>query len=84
MASVVAGKSYGAKDFVIKQFKKNRSQFLYLRRYDNEIKEIFEKTGGQKDFFDDIKDKYKDVELKAENRKFYYNGEIFRLRKKND
>ena len=71
------GKSYGAKDFVIKQFKKNRSQFLYLRRYDNEIKEIFEKTGGQKDFFDDIKDKYKDTELKAENRKFYYNGEIF-------
>ena len=37
------GKSYGAKKYVIQQYNKNRSQFLYLRRYDNEIKEIFEK-----------------------------------------
>ena len=73
------GKSFGAKELVTDEFLKKRSQFLYLRRYDNELKEIFEKTKGQKDFFNDIKklDKYKEVELKAENRKFYCNGEVF-------
>ena len=39
------GKSYGAKKYVIEQYNKKRSQFLYLRRYDNELKKIFEKLG---------------------------------------
>ena len=67
----------GAKQYVIEQFIKKHSQFLYLRRYDNEIKEIFENTKGQKDFFDDIKDKFPDHELQAKNRKFYCDGEVF-------
>lgn len=67
------GKSFGAKNYVINQFIKKGSQFLYLRRYDNELKELFEKTKGQKDFFDDIKDKFPEVELKAKDRKFYCN-----------
>ena len=46
------GKSYGAKKFVIEQFIKKHSQFLYLRRYDNELKEIFEKTKSQKFYCD--------------------------------
>lgn len=71
------GKSYGAKKYVIEHYLKKRSQFLYLRRYDNEIKEIFEKTKGQKDFFDDIKEEFKDHTLKGENRKFYCDDEIF-------
>ena len=37
------GKSYGAKNYVIKQFLKNHSQFVYLRRYENELKAVFEK-----------------------------------------
>lgn len=76
------GKSYGAKKYVIDQFLKKGSQFLYLRRYDNELKEIFEKTKGQKDFFDDIKEKYPEHELKAINRKFYINKEVFGFAKR--
>ena len=35
------GKSYGAKEYVIKKYLKDKSEFLYLRRYDNELKSIF-------------------------------------------
>ena len=73
------GKSYGAKKFVIEQFLKKHSQFLYLRRYDNELKEIFEKTKSQKDFFDDIKDIFNPHTLVAKNRKFYCDDEVFRF-----
>lgn len=74
------GKSFGAKKYVIDQYAKKHSQFLYLRRYDNELKEIFQNTkNSSKDFFDDIKSKYKGIELCAKNRKFYYNNEVFRI-----
>ena len=76
------GKSYGAKKYVIEQYNKKRSQFLYLRRYDNELKEIFEKTKNQKDFFDDIKDNFKNNVLEAKNRKFYIDGECFGFAKR--
>lgn len=77
------GKSYGAKKYVIKQFLKNRSQFIYLRRYDNELKAVFEKSGtNNKDFFDDIKNDFPKLELKAKNRKFYLNGECFGFAKR--
>lgn len=50
------GKSYGAKNYVINQFRKKEAQFLYLRRYENELKTIFEKDkNNQKDFFTDIR-----------------------------
>lgn len=79
------GKSFGAKKYVIDQYAKKHSQFLYLRRYDNELKEIFQNTkNSSKDFFDDIKSHYNNIELCAKNRKFYYNGEVFRLCKTND
>lgn len=71
------GKSYGAKNFIIKQYLKKGSQFLYLRRYDNELKAIFEKSGKQKDFFDDIKSEFPEHTLEAKNRKFYCDGEVF-------
>lgn len=76
------GKSFGAKKFVIEQYLKKHSQFLYLRRYDNELKEIFEQTKGQKDFFDDIKEMFPDHELAAKNRKFYLDDEVFGFAKR--
>lgn len=76
------GKSYGAKKYVIEQFLKKRSQFLYLRRYDNELKEIFEKTKNQKDFFDDIKDNFKNHVLLAKNRKFFIDDQCFGFAKR--
>lgn len=66
------GKSYGAKDYVINKYIKKKEKFLYLRRYDNELKAVF-----SKDFFGDIKEKYKDYILTAKNKKFMINGEIF-------
>lgn len=66
------GKSYGIKNYVIKRFLKRKEKFLYIRRYDNELKAIF-----QKDFFGDIKDKFPKNLLKSSSRKFYIDGEIF-------
>lgn len=72
------GKSYGAKKYVIKQFLKNRSQFLYLRRYENELKSVFEKDkNNPKDYFDDIREDFPDLELETKNKRFYINGECF-------
>lgn len=76
------GKSYGAKEYVIKQFLKKQAPFLYLRRYENELKEIFEPSKGQKEFFDDIKNDFPEHELKAKNRKFYLDGEVFGFAKR--
>lgn len=70
------------KQYVIEQFIKKRAQFLYLRRYDNELKEIFEATKGAKDFFDDIKFLFPEHELQAKNRKFYMDGEVFGFAKR--
>ena len=78
LVNAVSVNPFGAKNFVITQYAKKHSQFLYLRRYDNELKAVFEHHGASsRDFFDDIKFKFPDVELMAKNRKFYYNGECF-------
>ena len=66
------GKSYGIKNYVIKRFLKRKEKFLYIRRYDNELKAIF-----QKDFFGDIKNAFPEVALTSKNKKFYINGEVF-------
>lgn len=77
------GKSYGAKDFVISQFLKRQSQFLYLRRYENELKEVFEtKDGSKTDFFNDIAPKYNSHILQAKNRKFYIDKQCFGIAKR--
>lgn len=73
------GKSYGAKKYVIKQFLKNGSQFLYLRRYDNELKSVFEKG---RDFFQDVSKDFKNIKLSTKNRKFFCNGECFGFAKR--
>lgn len=79
------GKSYGAKGYIIDQFQKHHSQFIYLRRYENELKSVFEKDkNNPKDFFDDIRKdkKYSNLELEAKRRKFYINGECFGFAKR--
>lgn len=58
---------------------KNGEQFLYLRRYDNELKALFGNNSKARDFFDDIKHEFPDLELKASERKFSCNGEVFRI-----
>lgn len=74
------GKSFTVKNYVIKNYLKKGEQFLYFRRYDPELKEIFEqKSKNQKDFFEtELKEKYKEHTLEAKNRKFYCDGEVFR------
>lgn len=77
------GKSYGAKKYVINQFLKKQSQFLYLRRYEPELKSVFEKDpSNPKDFFDDVREEFPDVKLEAKHRKFFCNGECFGIAKR--
>lgn len=77
------GKTYGAKDLVINDFLKRKKEFMYLRRYDNELKEVFQKDkSNPKDFFDDIKEKYSDHTLEAKNRKFYIDENVFGIAKR--
>ena len=71
------GKSYGAKKYVIDKFLKKKEKFLYIRRYDNELKALF-----SKDYFLDIRDKYPDHKLVSAKRKFLIDGEVARVRKK--
>lgn len=77
------GKSYGAKDYVINQFLKKNSQFIYLRRYENELKSVFEKDkNNPKDFFDDIKKDFPSHTLEAKHKKFYIDGQCFGFAKR--
>ena len=71
------GKTYGIKDYVIRRYIKKKEKFLYIRRYENELKSVF-----QKDFFGDIREKYKDYILYSKNKKFYLNGEEFGIAKR--
>lgn len=63
------GKSYGMKKYVIKRFLKSGKQFMYLRRYKDELKKIPK-------FFDDIMPEFPDTELKVKGRTFYINGKV--------
>ena len=76
---MVIGKSFSVKDYVINRYVKHKDQFLYIRRYENELKSVFEhgSKNSQKDFFDDIKQKYSDHELQAKNKKFFCDNEVF-------
>lgn len=76
------GKSYGAKKYVINKFLKKGEQFLYLRRYDNELKSLFGNTSKARDYFDDIKSEFPDHTLQAKERKFFIDGECFGFAKR--
>ena len=78
------GKSYSVKDYVINRYLKHKEQFLYIRRYENELKSVFEhgSAGSQKDFFDDLKSNFPEHQLKAKNKKFFCDNEVFGFAKR--
>lgn len=63
-----AGKSFFWKVFSVKRFLNHGEQFLYVRRYDNELDSV---SG----FFGDIQFVFPDVDFLVKGRKFYINGE---------
>lgn len=63
------GKTYGAKRKVIERFIKSGEQFVYLRRFKEELKDI-----GT--FFDDIAEAFPQCEFKVKGKTFYINNEI--------
>lgn len=66
-----AGKTYGAKKKVIQNFLDRGEQFVYLRRYDTELKE-----GTMRNFFDDVCQDFPDVEFSAGKGVFRINKAI--------
>lgn len=75
------GKSFSVKKYVIDRFLKHNEQFIYLRRYDNELKNVFENSKS-KEFFNDIKSEYPEHLLQTRNRKFYIDGNEFGIAKR--
>lgn len=65
------GKSFWAKEWAIKDFIKRGNQFMYVRRYNSDLKEIFK-------FFDDIITEgiFPDDDLEVKGDSFYINGEL--------
>ena len=63
------GKTYQFKDWAISDFIKNGNQFVYVRRYKTEFKDIG-------NFFDDIMKKYPEHEFKIAHGKFYIDDKI--------
>lgn len=63
------GKTYASKTWAIKDFLKTGSQFIYLRRYKPELKNISR-------FFDDIRQEFSDHELIVKNKDFYIDGKL--------
>lgn len=67
------GKSYGLKKYLLNRFKKKGKQFIYLRRYDTELK----KSLKDNEFFKDIE---KDEIFSEDN--FYVRGDKFYMNDK--
>lgn len=63
------GKTYGAKKKVIERFIKTGEQFVYLRRFKEELKDI-------NTFFDDIIDEFPECEFKVKGKELYINGTL--------
>ena len=59
------GKTYGAKEWAIDNFIKNKEQFGYIRRYKDDLREPMQR------FFDDISGQYPDYEFKTDSKHFY-------------
>jgi hypothetical protein len=64
-----SGKTYNAKKWVIRGFLKNGSQFVYVRRYKEELK-------NNDKFFDDIRDEFPDVEFEVRGFLYLINGQV--------
>lgn len=63
------GKTYGCKRWAIRDFIKTGAQFVYVRRYKDELKKL-------KNFFDDITDEFPDHDFKVSPPRFYIDGKI--------
>lgn len=63
------GKTYGAKKWAIKSFLKDGAQFVYVRRYKEELKKLSK-------FFDDIKQEFPDVDFRVKYPNLYINDEV--------
>lgn len=76
---MVIGKSFSVKEYVINRYLKHHESFIYIRRYENELKSVFEhgSKDNPKSFFDDLKEKFPEHELNTRNRKFYCDKEVF-------
>lgn len=59
------GKTYGTKELAIDNFLKKGEQFGYIRRYRDDLKD------SMPNYFNDIRDKYPNHELRVEGNKFY-------------
>lgn len=65
------GKTYSAKNRVIKNYLKKGEQFVYLRRYDTEIK-----ASNMENFFEDIAPAYPDHDFLVKHNKFYIDQRV--------
>lgn len=65
------GKTYSAKNRVIRNFLKKGEQFVYLRRYDTELK-----PSNMEKFWDDIAVEYSDHSFMVAHGKFYIDANI--------
>lgn len=63
------GKSFSMKRYPINRFIKNGEQFIYLRRYKQELKKF-------KNYFDDIKEKFPDHTFKIKGWEMYCDGNL--------
>lgn len=63
------GKTYGFKEWAIRSFLKTGKQFVYVRRYKQELKNI-------KKYFDDIEEAFPEHDFKADKGTFKIDGEI--------
>lgn len=63
------GKTFGAKKLCINRFKKDGSQFVWIRRYKTEIDTL-------QDFWADIRAHFPNDDLRQEKNRLYINGEV--------
>ena len=64
------GKSYGCKEYVLKNFIKKHEQFAYVRRYKDDL------TEPMKQFFKDVIKEFPDYEYMIDNMKIYFRKKI--------
>ena len=73
------GKTYGAKKYVIKRYKKYGKQFAYLRRYDSDLEASVGNNNNNK-FFEQIKKEFPDdtftISKNKKVRKLLMNGDV--------
>lgn len=65
-----AGKSFYWKQYAVKKFLKDGSQFIYVRRYKNDLKRT------AKNFFKDIAFKFPDVKFVVKGKEYYINDKL--------